>query len=494
MFKKVLIANRGEIAVRVIRSCRDLGILTVAIYSETDRDGLHVRLADECMPITSDLRYGDKEEVLAIAKETGADAIHPGYGFLAEEADFAEMCANAGITFIGPSPEVIRRVRTKIGALQDVEAAGYRTPTHSECSFEPGEMEELRAAAADLGYPLVIKSCKGGRGRGERVVQNEADLERIAAEAQREAMMIYGSASMYLEKVIAPSHHVTVQILADQQGNVVHLGEREGSITRHNQKSVEEAPAPCLTQSQREEICAEAVAIARLLGYDNVGAVEFLVDENGAFYFTEMKARIQIEHAVSEVMTRIDLVQEQLRVSEGEALRWKQEEIRVRGCAIQVRINAEDPWNNYLPSPGMLERFRIPGGMHVRVDTYGYVGCTVPVRYDSLLAKVIVWGETREQAITRLRRALEDFKIVGVQTNQPLHLHILNDPAFVAGHYDTSFLWRHKVGASLVNDETKRDLAAAAAVAFFLRNELVRPVIPAERHGGWHRSSRTIPG
>jgi acetyl/propionyl-CoA carboxylase alpha subunit len=494
MFKKILIANRGEIAVRIIRTCRDMGIQTVALYGSSDRDSLHVRLADECMPVTSELRYGDKDEVLALARQTGADAIHPGYGFLAEEADFAQMCADAGVAFIGPPPQVIARLRNKIDTLEAANRAGFDTPLHSETSFGAQDFALMQAAAADMGYPLVVKSCRGGRGRGERVINSPDELARKVDAARREARMIYGDESVYLEQVIAPSHHISVQILGDFAGSIIHLGEREGSLTRHNQKLVEEAPAPCLTDEQRRRICNAAVEIARLFNYQNLGSVEFLVDNEGDYYFTEIKARITIEHPVTEMLTGIDLVGEQIRIAAGETLRFRQEDIRISGHAMQCRINAEDPWRGFLPSPGQLERFRLPGGMHVRVDTYGYVGCQIPVRYDSLLAKAAAWGETRSECLRRLRRALEDFGIVGVQTNLPLYVHILNDPDFVAGVYDTAFMWRHKVGRSTADDVMRRDLAAAAAVAFVLRNDYSRPVIPPHLQSGWHRSSRTIPG
>lgn len=494
MFKKILIANRGEIAVRIIRTCRDLGIATVALYSATDRDSLHVRLAEECVPITSDLRYGDKNEVLELARQTGADAIHPGYGFLAEEADFAQMCADAGITFIGPSADVIAHVRSKIDTLEVVTHAGFSTPPHSEAAFGVDDWPLMQAAAQDLGFPLVVKSCRGGRGRGERVVNSPDELADKLDHARREAKMIYGDDSMFLEKVIAPSHHIAVQILADHHGSIIHLGEREGSLTRHNQKLLEEAPAPCLLPEQRERIRQAAVEIVRLLNYEGLGSVEFLVDKNSNFYFTEIKARITIEHPVTEMLTGIDLVAAQIRIAAGEPLGIAQEDVRLQGYAMQCRINAEDPWRNYLPSPGTLEAFRLPGGMHVRVDTYGYVGCQIPVRYDSLLAKVAVWGETRLQCIQRLRRALEDFKIVGVQTNLPVHVHILNDPEFIAGKYDTGFMWRHKMGIASADEIMRRDLAVAAAVAFVMRDDVSRPVTPAHLQSGWHRSSRTIPG
>ena len=494
MFKKMLIANRGEIAVRIVRTCRDLGIETVALFSAAERDSLHVRLADECYPVTSPLRYGDKQEVLEIARACGADAIHPGYGFLAEEPDFTEMCEAAGIAFIGPPPAVIAHLRDKVDTLGLVERAGYPTPPHSPCGFEGGEMAALEAEATRLGYPLVIKSCRGGRGRGERVISKPAQLAEDVGAAQREAAMIYGSDRMYLERAIPHSHNVSVQLVADRHGAIVHLGEREGSLTRHNQKLIEESPAPCLSQEQRERLWQTAIEIARLVKYEGVGSAEFLVDAEGNFYFTEIKARIQIEHPVSEMLTGIDLVEQQIRVELGEALSFTQADVNLSGHAIQCRINAEDPWQDYLPSPGVLERFRLPAGMHVRTDTYGYVGCTIPVRYDSLLAKVAVWGETRAQAIMRLRQALEDFNILGVSTNLPLHLHILNSAEFIAGKYDAHFMARHKFGIPAADETMRRHLAAAAAVAYALRNDLSRPTQPPRTQTGWHRASRTIPG
>jgi acetyl-CoA carboxylase biotin carboxylase subunit len=326
-----------------------------------------------------------------------------------------------------------------------------------------------------------------------------SQLPQALGEARREAQMIYGSDIVYLERVIAPSHHLSVPVIGDAFGALVQLGEVEGSLTRHNQKLLEESPAPCLSAETRATLHASALEVARLFGYRNVGSVEFLADDKGNLYFTEVKARILIGHPITEMITGVDLVAEQLRAAAGLPLELKQAEVDhhlggTGGHAMQVRINAEDPWRNYLPSPGTLDRYRMPGGVNVRVDTYGYVGGTVPVRYDSLLAKVVVKGRSRDQAMLRLRRALEDFKIVGVRTNLPLHLHILNDPEFAAGSYDTGFMWRHKVGASAADESMRRDLAAAAAVAFALRNEMVRPVTPATMQSGWHRSSRTIPG
>ena len=493
MFKKILVANRGEIAVRVIRTCRDLGLATVAIYSETDRNALHVRLADECYPITSEKRYGDGEEVLRIAQDCGADAIHPGYGFLAEQPEFVEACGAAGITFIGPPAAVIRTLRRKIPSLELVESAGFATPPHSESFVTAHEVALLTAQADDLGYPLVVKSCRGGRGRGSRIVDRPEKLQEAVARSQREAANIFGSDEVYLERAIAPSRHVEVQILGDQHGNIVHLGERDGSLQRNNQKMIVESPAPYLSPEQREEVIEAALTIARLFNYQSVGTVEFLMDGQGQFYFTEIKCRIQVEHPVNELRSGIDLVAEQIRVATGEPLGFTQADVRLSGCAMQCRINAEDPWNHFLPSPGTLTRFRIPGGNGVRVDSSGYVGFTMPVRYDSLLAKVVTWGEDRPLALRRLRRAVQDFKIVGVQTNIPLHLHIMVDPNYAQGRYTTDFMWRAKFRDVGEAGGRARDMAMAAAVAFMIRNQTGRPVVAERTLSGWHRSSRRLP-
>lgn len=496
MFKKILVANRGEIAVRVMRACRDMGIETVALYAPSERDSLHVRLADECAPVVSDLRYGDMDEVLEIAARTGADAIHPGYGFLAESPEFARRCAATGITFIGPPADVIEALQNKIGTMEAVRSAGFNVPPHSETAATSQEFGRLASMADELGYPLVVKACNGGRGRGSRVAVNRAMLAELAPVAHREAAKIYGSDQLYLEKVIAPSHYVAVQIVADKQGNMIHLGEREGSLLWHNQKLIEESPAPCLTPGQRARLWDAAIEIAKLFNYENVGTVEFLVDGEGRFYFTEMKARIQIEHPVSEMVSGVDIVHEQIRIAAGLPLHTDQAGVRLQGWAMQCRINAEDPWNNFLPSPGTLERFRLPGGPGVRVDTYGYAGCHVPMRYDSLLANVVTWADTREACIIRARRALEDFKVVGVQTILAMHLQILSDPDFIQGTYDTNYMrrWRREGAAhSGLDPRMARDLAAAAAVAFTLRHQSGKSTTPDRFAGGWHRSSRRLP-
>jgi acetyl-CoA carboxylase biotin carboxylase subunit len=493
MFKKILIANRGEIATRIMRTCREMGIDAVALYTRSDRGSLHVRLADEAVLLQSPLRYAAADEILEIAQRSGADAIHPGYGFLAEEADFIERCTQAGIAFIGPPPAVIGAVRNKLDAMAQVQAAGYRVPSFVDLPDDFVAPDEIAQMAAQIGYPLIVKSARGGRGRGARVVMQPERLVEYVAAARREAMMIYGDDHVYLERAIAPSHYVAVQVLGDRHGNLVHLGEREGSLLRHNQKLIEESPSPTLDDAQRQELWRTALDVARLFGFENTGAVEFLVDSAGNFYFTEIKGRIQIEHGVSEMLTGIDIVREQIRIAAGAPLSHTQEEIRFNGWAMQCRINAEDPWNDYLPSPGRLTRFRLPQGPGVRVDSYGYVGCEIPPRFDPLLANLIVRGGTRAECVARLGRALGEFRVVGVQTNIPLHQQIVHEPAFVSGAYDTSFMARFRFDDNHRTLETRRDLAAIMAVAYALRRRLGAPVTPEQVKTGWHRSARRLP-
>jgi acetyl-CoA carboxylase biotin carboxylase subunit len=494
MFKKILIANRGEIATRIIRTCREMGLLTVALYTPADRDSLHVRLADEVHMLHSPNRYGDADEVLAIAKKSGADAIHPGYGFLAEESDFAERCAAEGIVFIGPPPSVIRTLRNKMEAMEAVKHAGYRVPVYTDLPDADSDETRLRRAAEEIGYPLVVKSASGGRGRGARVVMHADRLVEAARAARHEAELIYGDDHLFLERVVAPSHYLTVQVLADTHGNIVHLGEREGSLLRHNQKLIEESPSPSLNEAQRTAIWQAAIDIARLFNFQNTGAVEFLVDGAGNFHFTEMKARIQIEHGVSEMVSGIDIVREQIRIAAGEPVSRTQGQIRLEGWAMQCRINAEDPWNDYLPSPGRLTRLRIPQGPSVRVDTYGYAGCAIPGRFDPLLANLLVRGSDRAMCINRLRRALMEFRIVGVQTNVALHKQIVQHPTFLSGKYDTSFMAHfHFDMSTAVNQEACRDLVAMTAVTYLLRRRIDEPVVPERVKSGWHRSARRLP-
>lgn len=491
MFHKILIANRGEIAVRVARACRDMGIRAVALYDDSDRGSLHVRLADECVRLTSDAAYRDAAELVRLARAAGADAIHPGYGFLAEHAYFARACAEAGVAFVGPRPELLDAVTNKVAALARAQAAGVPVPRNSGRAFGPGELDELSAAAETLGYPLVVKSCSGGRSHGTRLVRSPKQLEAAARHAQSAAGVAFGDERVYLEEAQLPSRYIEVQLLGDRHGGLVHLGERDGSIQHNHRKLIEESPAPGLTPGRRQEIWRQALEVGRVFGCEGLCTVEFVVDSRGNALFTEVKTRIQVEHPATEMVTGLDLVREQIRVAAGERLWLSQGDVVVQGAALQCRINAEDPWNGFLPSPGVLRRFRLPGGPHVRVDTYAYGGCAIPVRYDPLLAKVVVWDEDRDACIRRLRRALEDFAISGVQTNLPLVQRVLDSPAFLEGSYDTEFDCGRLLGESAPADDL-RDLAVAAAVAALGKGR--REARQPERFSGaWHRDSRRLP-
>ncbi len=493
MFKKILIANRGEIAVRIIRTCREMGIRTVAVYEISDRDSLHVRLADECVQLPSHQSFMEPETILAVAVERGVDAVHPGYGFLAEEASFIRACEAASIDFIGPPPEIVAAARDKIGMLERARAAGIPTVAHSPRSYAEDEYAALAEAADALGYPLVVKSCQGGRGRGERMVDDPAHLAESVRRAYAEAKAVYGHSQLFLERAIAPAHQVGVQIVADRHGRLVHLGEREGSIIQSNQKLVEESPAICLSPEQRTVLLETAVRLARLVDYQNVGTVEFLVDGNGQFFFSEIKARIQLEHTLTEMMTRIDLIREQIRLEAGEPLGYEQSDIVLRGWAMMCRVRAEDPSRRYMPSPGHLRRMRLPGGPEVRVDTYLYCDSEVPSFYDPLIAKATVWAADRPACIDRMRRALEDLAIIGAPTNLPLLTGILRSPAFVTGQYNTNFMRRPLETKPATDiDQLRRDIAAAAAVLFARRHESSIPQQPERWATGWHRTSRQL--
>lgn len=492
MFNKILIANRGEIAVRVIRTCREMGIAAVALYSPPDLHSLHVRLADEAVELPGAESFMDAGLIVSIAKERGVDAIHPGYGFMAEEPAFIQACEAAGITFIGPAAAVVGRLRGKLQALERARAAGFPTVTHSPISFGPEDVDALQASAGELSYPLVIKSCSGGRGRGERLVRTPDRLEEAMRRALVESRAVFGTQQLYLEKAILPAHQIGVQILADTHGNIIHLGEREGSLIYSNQKVIEESPAPCLLPGQREALWQTAVDLARLFQYENAGTVEFLVNGDGTFYFSEIKARIQVEHPVTEMRANVDLVREQIRIAAGERLSLRQEDVRLSGWAILCRVNAEDPWENFMPSPGLLRRVRLPGGPAVRVDTYAYCGCSVPARYDPLIAKLTVWAADRETCVQRLRRALEDFTLIGTPTNLPLLQRILHSKDFIDGRYSTDFLV-HPFGNGQAPQALLQDLAVAAAVMFVQRNQRFNPSVPERLRSGWHRESRRLP-
>jgi acetyl-CoA carboxylase, biotin carboxylase subunit len=443
MFNKVLIANRGEIALRVILACKDMGIPTVAVYSEADRHSLHVRFADEdvCIgPPESSGSYLNIPNIISAAEITGADAIHPGFGFLSENANFAEICESCGIKFIGPSPYAIRMMGDKAQARKIAAQVGVPIIPGSDGILE--SEEEALKVAESLGFPVIFKAVAGGGGKGMRVVQNPADLSNAFRMAQREAGSAFGVPEVYLEKYLDHPRHIEFQILSDEQGNMVHLGERECSIQRRHQKILEESPSTRLDHSLRQRMSEAALRVARAVNYMNAGTIEFLVDSKGNFYFLEMNTRIQVEHPVTEMITGLDLVYLQIRIASGRELNIKQEQIEFSGHSIECRINAEDPIT-FMPSPGKISAFHTPSGPGVRVDTAAYSECTIPPYYDSMIAKVIVHAPHRKAAISRMRRALEMMIVEGIKTNIPLHHRILEDEDFINGQIDTNFMLRY---------------------------------------------------
>ncbi|WP_054949511.1 acetyl-CoA carboxylase biotin carboxylase subunit [Numidum massiliense] len=440
MFEKILIANRGEIAVRIIRACRELGIYTVAVYSEADRDALHVTLADEayCIgPTLSRDSYLNFANIMSVATLTEADAIHPGYGFLAENSDFAEICAACGIKFIGPGPDAIQTMGEKSTARETMRRAGVPIVPGSEGLV--GSKEEALETAEAIGYPVLVKATAGGGGRGIRIVNSEAELTKALVTAQREAEANFGNAGVYLEKYLQNPRHIEVQVIADQHGHAIHLGERDCSVQRRMQKLIEEAPSPALDETLRVQMGQAAVRAAEAVNYEGAGTVEFLF-EDGKFYFMEMNTRIQVEHPVTEMITGIDLIKEQIRVAAGEPLSYKQEDVQINGWAIECRINAENPAKDFRPSPGTVDFYLPPGGTGVRVDSSAYAGLKITPFYDSMIAKLIVWGNDREEAIARMRRALDEFVIEGIDTTIPFHIDVLNDERFMCGDVTTKFL------------------------------------------------------
>jgi acetyl-CoA carboxylase biotin carboxylase subunit len=440
MFSKVLIANRGEIALRIISACKELGIRTVAVYSEPDADSLHVRFADEdvCIgPAPSADSYLNIPRIISAAEITGADALHPGYGFLAESAYLAEVCEACQIKFIGPSPRAIRLMGDKSLARQAMMKAGVPVMRGSNGAVETKEL--ALQLASEIGYPVILKASAGGGGRGMRIVANAEELPKAFLTAQQEADTAFGVADLYLESYLERPRHVEIQILADSLGNVVHLGERDCSIQRRHQKLLEESPSPAVTEPLRRKMGRIAVEGAQAAGYVNAGTVEFLLDEDDSFYFMEMNTRIQVEHPVTEMVTGIDIVKEQMRIAAGEPLGYTQKDISFTGASIECRINAEDP-DTFVPSPGKIRAFHLPGGPGVRVDTASYAECNVPPHYDSLIAKLVVHGRDRKEAIQRMKRSLDLTVIEGIKTTLPLHRRILNDDDFVAGRFNTRFL------------------------------------------------------
>ncbi len=476
MFKKLLIANRGEIAVRILRACRELGIRTVAVYSEADRQAVHVRYADEAYllgPAPARESYLCIEKIIDIARKSKADAVHPGYGFLAERAEFAVACADAGLIFIGPQPASIAAMGDKAVARATVAKAGVKIVPGTEAEG-PLSDPELLAFAPKIGFPLLIKATAGGGGKGMREVGNLDEMPDLLQSARREAESAFGDGNVYLEQLIGGARHIEFQIMADKYGNAIHLGERECSIQRRHQKLIEESPSPLLADNEdlRRRMGAVAVQAARAVDYANAGTVEFLVDQELNFYFLEMNTRLQVEHPVTEAVTGMDIVAEQIRVAYGRPLSHQQEDIIQRGAAIECRINAEDPYNNFLPSTGCITLTQFPSGPGVRVDTDVHVGIEISPYYDPLIAKLIVWGETRSQAVARMRRALEEYRIVGVRTNIPFHQAMMSSYPFITGKYDTRLVEEQ---FSVIDEAENRDhyLDIAALMATLVANRQV---------------------
>jgi acetyl-CoA carboxylase biotin carboxylase subunit len=467
MFKKVLIANRGEIAVRVIRACREMGIRSVAVYSDVDRASLHVRKADEAYhigPASASESYLNIGKILGVAKACGAEAIHPGYGFLSENPVFAQACADVGVKFIGPPPRAMEMMGSKTRARQHMEKAGV--------PFVPGslrglEFEETREMAEKIGYPVMLKAAAGGGGKGMRLVRDPNDLKSAFEAARSEAQRSFADSEVYIEKFIENPRHIEMQILADEHGNCVYMGERECSVQRRHQKVMEESPSPIVSPEMRRQMGEIAVQAAKACGYTNAGTVEFIADQGRNFYFLEMNTRLQVEHPVTELVTGYDLVHLQFRIAAGEKLPFQQEDIKLRGHAIECRIYAEDPDNNYFPSPGKITLLLAPSGPGIRRDSGMYEGWTVPIDYDPLLAKLIGYGDSREEAISRLQRALYEYFVGGIKTNISLFRRILSDPDFRAGRLDTGFLDRLLANPQrlVVDDERRDGQARIAAIA-----------------------------
>lgn len=479
MFKKILIANRGEIAVRIMRSCRELGIETVAVFSDADRAAPHVRYADEAHrigPAPSSESYLRREKLIEVARKTSADAIHPGYGFLSENAEFADRCADAGIAFIGPSGDAMRAMGDKIAARRTMQAADV--PVVPGTAEGLADVDDAARIARAIGYPVLIKAAMGGGGKGMRIVHDDNALAGALRAARSEAKSAFGDPTVYIEKYLEEPRHVEFQILADTHGHVIHLGERECSIQRRHQKLIEESPSCALDASLRKAMGQAAVRAAEAVGYANAGTIEFIVDRHGHFYFLEMNTRLQVEHPVTELRTGLDLVKEQIRIAAGEPLRFAQQDVHLRGAAIECRISAEDPDENFMPSVGLITRLSEPSGPGVRLDSGIYRGYEVPIHYDPLIAKLIVWAWTRDEAIARMRRALKEYDIGGIKTTIPFHLRALADERFVSGDYATDFVERMNVSSVEAPDHASIAAAFAAVMAHRRQRKVPTPSAP----------------
>ena len=485
MFKKLLVANRGEIALRIMRTCREIGIETVAVYSEADRTSLHVRYADEAHllgPGTPGESYLNIERVIDAARRSGAEAIHPGYGFLAENPALVDACEDVGVVFVGPPSQTMRLLGDKIAARRLAVGSGVPVVPGDE---NVATSEEALAAADRLGYPVLVKAVSGGGGKGIRIVGSHEEMEAALRVAGGEAASAFGDHSLYVEKLLERVRHVEVQFLADAQGNIVTLGERECSIQRRHQKLIEESPSPAVGPALREKLRESAIAVARAADYRNAGTVEFLLDDEGNFYFLEINARLQVEHSVTELVTGVDLVAEQLKIASGERLSFQEDDVEPRGWAMECRVAAEDPFRDFTPSLGRVDYVSEPAGPGIRVDSALFAGWDIPYYYDPMIAKVLAWGHNRAEAIRRLQRALAEFVVVGIDTNLPLHLRILADERFHAGNINTTFLER-EFEAEPGDDSAERRVAVLAAAVLAHRREKQERVAIAARDGsGW---------
>jgi acetyl-CoA carboxylase biotin carboxylase subunit len=495
MFRKVLIANRGEIAVRVMRACRELDIRTVAVYSDVDRKALHVRYADEAYPIGPALStesYLRIDRMIEVARRSGAEAIHPGYGFLAENPDFARACADAGLVFIGPPVAAMELMGSKTASRRALMQAGLPVVPGTDRNLET--LEEVERVAGEIGYPVMLKASAGGGGKGLRLVFAPEELASAYRNARSEAQNAFNDPAIYLEKYLERPRHIEIQILGDQHGNLIYLGERECSLQRRHQKVMEECPSPLVDDDLRHRMGKTAVRIGKLAGYFNAGTVEFLVNQKREFYFLEMNTRLQVEHPVTEMVMGIDMVKEQLRIAAGEPLRWRQEDVRLRGAALECRIYAEDPANNFFPSPGLIQRLQAPRGPGIRSDSGVYEGWTVPLEYDPLLAKLVVWGNDRAEAVARLRRALSEYEVFGIKTTIPFFRRVVDHADFVAGRIDTGFIDRALAEGILSEDEPSAELERVALLAAALDasrqwSRRSRPAPPA-RESAWKTAGR----
>ncbi len=481
MFQKVLVANRGEIAVRILRACKDIGLQTVAVYSDADRNALHVRYAREAYnigPAPARDSYLVIDKIIEAAKKSGAQAIHPGYGFLAERAEFAQACKDAGITFIGPSPDAITKMGDKITARGIMQKAGVPVVPGTDSESDLTDEQLIHEANNNVGYPLLVKAAAGGGGKGMRAVHSPDDIEQSIASARAEALAAFGDGRVYLEKLVTGARHIEIQILADTFGNTIHLGERECSIQRRHQKLLEECPSPFIgtDENLRQQMGAVGVKAAQAVNYVGAGTIEFLVDEDKNFYFLEMNTRLQVEHPVTEIVTGVDIVREQLRIARGKRLRLLQDDVKMNGWAIECRVNAEDPFQKFMPSIGTISSVILPTGPGVRVDTAVYPGYEITPHYDSMISKLICSGDTRAEAILRMRRALEEYRILGVKTTIPFHQQLLDSHRFMAGVFNTQFV-DNEFDISTAEGENAEIAAILAAVIAHRENQAAAQVV-----------------